>query len=89
MNNEPISAYIREHLHIPAFRDIPAERASAECRRADALGTVLAGIEALSNMPPDEVAEILRALERADRGECSVSLQQAREDAESQARVSV
>lgn len=89
MNNEPINAYIREHLHIPAFRDIRAEQARKDCERADALGNVLAGIETLRNMRPDEVAEILRALERADRGECSVSLQQAREDAESQARVNV
>lgn len=82
-----INEYIAEHLHIEQFRNLPFERARADCQRADALGSVLQGIEALSNMTPDEVAEILRALERADRGECSVSLQEAREDAESQARV--
>lgn len=84
---DPMAVKTRGMLSTPYLDKF--SQVAADCQRARDLDRILTNIARLSPMPPDEVAEILRALELAEDGTCSVSLQQAREDAESQARVNV
>lgn len=87
---------MNKHLHpdaiaalfIPALQDI-APINTVRLTNMDNAEAIADKIAALRNLEPADVVMILKALELAEDGACSVSLQQAREDAESQARVNV
>lgn len=72
----------RDPLPTPALDRFA--QVAADCKRSDLLECVLHYIDRMPKMGPDEVAEVLRALERNEDGHCSVALQECREDAESQ-----